>query len=214
MAETTLSIAAALNQLKILNARIERATSPQNGSFVNIKIGAAVVGPPVMTEQDFIAVAQGNWDSATALITNRAKLKAAIVQSNALTQVTIGGERMTVAKAIERKTSIVYEQKLLAILVAQYDSANRTIAQNNERTLQEAHRQAVSFFADKLDKDSQEYGEFVRVYNSRHGSNLLDPLQIATKIQALQKQIEDFESQVDLALTTSNVTTMITVDLA
>ena len=47
------------------------------------------------------------------LISRRNKIKSAIIMSNAKTVVEVAGKQMTVAEAIDKKSSIEYEKELL-----------------------------------------------------------------------------------------------------
>ena len=57
--------------------------------------------------------AKADYQSIEALIKRRNAIKSAIVVSNATTKIEVAGVKMTVAEAIERKTSISYDIQLL-----------------------------------------------------------------------------------------------------
>jgi hypothetical protein len=209
MAVQTISIADALNRVKVLNARIQAA---QAAPFVALSSADRIPGfaSPAAAELAIRAA----YQSVTGLISNYAKLKAAIVQSNAVTQVTLAGQTMTVAAAIERKKSIVFEQTLLQNLTAQFQQTQRTVDSMNTQAAAAAEKQAIAFFGDKADKTGAEYAQFVASYLRTHQSNMIDPIGIEHVIVQLNSNIQDFLAQVDLTLTTSNVGTMIEIDLA
>ena len=96
-----MSIHRALAELKTLDARINSACS---GTFVyaNKKSNAKISGMSIEDAKKFLV---GNYDRAKDLIERRKKIKSAIVESNAKTEVEVAGIKMTVADAIERKSS-------------------------------------------------------------------------------------------------------------
>ena len=100
-----------LNELKLLDSRIHRKI--EEGEFV----GAAKVSVPningKMTKEAFKANAKADYQSIVDLIKRRNAIKAAIIQSNAITVVEVAGKRMTVAEAIDKKSAIEYEKTLL-----------------------------------------------------------------------------------------------------
>ena len=57
------------------------------------------------------------------MIKRRNQIKSAIIASNAVTMVEVAGVRMTVAEAIDKKSSIGYEKELLARLSEQFTDA-------------------------------------------------------------------------------------------
>lgn len=211
---TDMTVAAALNQLKILKDRIDQALLSRD-EYVNTTSSGMVLG---ISQPEYERRVIARWDSLNALVRNRSLIKAAIVESNAKTTVTIGigptAETMTVAAAIERKRTIETDQLLLNLITQQYDRATTAAQRANEGATTDAHRQAVAYFGDKVDKTGKEYTDFIQAYTERYKTVLVDPLKLADKVTQLRDRIENFRANVDLALTTSNVTTPIVVDLA
>ena len=94
----------ALNELKLLDSRIEDATN--NAIFVIAAKKNEKKVNPNLTKEDFEIRSKAFYQSIMDLIERRKKIKAAIVASNAVTKVTVHDEEMTVAEAIERKSTI------------------------------------------------------------------------------------------------------------
>lgn len=209
MAQIEISVADALVRVKTTKARIERDRMAQ---FITISQQGRISGfRDIKAFRDSaLSAAQG----VSALMRNYAALKGAIVQSNAITQVTIGKETMTVAAAIERKTSIEQEQNLLALWTSQLNTAKRQVEQANAQVAAQAEKQAIAFFTNSADKTSAEYTKFVDDYVRLNSAQIIDPLGLEELVKQLGQNIEDFLANVDLALTSSNVRTMVTVDLA
>lgn len=209
MTQQTISVADALNRLKVIKARIAAGIAAPV-----IAVRSANRIPQFNSLAHFETSARAAMQSTTALLRNYTTLKSALVESNAQTRVMIGGVEMTVAAAIERKTSIAQEQALLSNLTTQLMSAKRTADSQNAQVLQQAEKQAISYFDGKPDKQAKEYADFISSYVARNQSDILDPLGLEGIVALMSKGIEDFLANVDLALTTSNVRTEITVDLS
>ncbi|MGI6050090.1 MAG: hypothetical protein ACOYEI_04575, partial [Acetivibrionales bacterium] len=93
-----ISITEALNKLKLYDAKISKAINSHK--YVGAaKKSSNMLG--VQTKEVFNNNAKAGYQSVTDLIKNRNKLKSLIVQSNAITEVTINDKVMTVAEAIE-----------------------------------------------------------------------------------------------------------------
>ena len=121
-----ITITEGLVELKLLDSRIRKAT---------VKDWAIGVYSKDVTQENkkkFEEVTKANYQSIKDLINERAKIKSAIVKSNAKTQVKVGEKKMTVAEAIERKSSIDYEKDLLSEWKTSLAQATNTVEKGNE----------------------------------------------------------------------------------
>ena len=201
-----MTIHAALAELKKLDQRINRAI--RNGRFVGTIKGQKSnekVQNTVETREEFKVTAKAAFDSATDLIKRRNEIKKAITLSNATTKTKVGEKEMTVAEAIEMKTSIEYKKDLKRALDIQYSSAIATIERANEKVESNMDR-----ILESMGKDANK--EFIDNYRATYSYSVVDPISIKEKIEELSKEIEDFESNVDIALSVSNATTFITIE--
>lgn len=196
MATQTLSVLEALNRLSVAKKRVDRV--------LNVP-AAIVVGPAEKDKAEvFKAKANASYQQATALIQNYRNIKSALVISNAKTMVTIGGKTITVAEAIERKTSIDQFQNLLASLKKSYCDSEilyRRELQKMEDNLTAAINTAAG---NAIDVDK---------YRKNQSPAIVGLDKLDEKIQELEAEIDEFLSQVDIVLTTSNAKTQIEVDL-
>ena len=102
-----ISVTRALVELKRLDERIGKAIS--GGLFIARTVGRDTNKKVVGSSDSVAAVEkriQGSFDKVTSLITNREKIKSALVMSNATTHVSIMGRNVTVAEAIELKSTV------------------------------------------------------------------------------------------------------------
>lgn len=193
-----------LVELKLLTKRIGVATS--NLSAITYKSAGKLVSAE-KDEVKYKALAESGLQSVNDLIERRAKIKEAIVHSNATTEVIVGGVSMTVASAIERKDSIEYEKVLLNHLVNQYNNATKSVESLTQQVQREVDEQIKQMGAVSPELVAETRGKLLE----QRKVQLHDPLGLLTKIEALRKDIDEFESGVDTALSISNAITDITV---
>lgn len=193
---TQISITRALTELKTLDKRIQKAID--SGTFVSY---SGQFNAPSPQSKDAVA----NYQSIVDLLERRKRLKSRIVTSNGTTQVVICGKQMTVAEAIETKSSIKHYENLLARLKSQYAEMNRTVESLNDRVRRDLENKT------KLDKEDSKTDivDFSRKYVEMHGVKIYDPLQIKKKIDEIENYVTTFNGEVDFVLTEKNSTTLI-----
>ena len=209
--EKTISVQQGLNEIKLYDKKIQRVI--QRANLVSVEAKGSVVDHNI-TIEDFKKEAQSSFDSIKALIANRNKIKQAIIVSNSVTKVTIGNDTMTVAEAIERKESIFYDKSLLQNIKHDLQKASKRVQAFNSSIDDDAQKVIEKALDGKSAKESKELVESIQAqYDSRKAS-VLEGVKNLDKISIdLEDSISQFESDVDFVLTTSNCTTMITVDL-
>lgn len=211
MADTRkMSITQGLRELKLLDARINRAVV--TGSYIGAtKKSSDSVGN--VKRETFVSNVKANWQSVTDLIENRRLLKEAIVQSNANTKIEIGGKTYSVAQAIERKNSIVYEKALLDTMKQAYNTASNDVSKQNIRVDSQLDQMLEAYIGKDGDKKITEADleVIIKPYREKNEWELIDPLDLLRKIEELGAEIDAFESNVDVALSMSNAVTFIEV---
>lgn len=203
-----ISIHRALTELKMLNHRIEAATNEVSAVLANRKSNSKINGVEM---QEYEKQMQASYDKVVSLIDYRNRIKALVVESNAKTKVIVGKEEMTVAEAIERKQSIQYEKKLLEVMQQQYRSAVNTVAKENDALPAKLETYLVNILGNKEKQSPEEVKLHTETFMKRNEYELIDPMNIKKKIEALSNRIEEFESEVDAVLSESNATTFIEV---
>lgn len=201
-----ISITRALAELKTLDARINQKVSSQ---YVTFEIDNRLNGSK--QRDDFASAAKQSMQSFKDLVERRNKLKREIVLSNARTSVKIGGNSYTVAEAIERKNSIMYEKMMLDSLRAQLRNVNAEI----ERINMKAGASLDSIIEKAVAVDTNKAADVVEQitvsYREKNFAKLFDPIEIEKAITALDESITQFEQDVDFVLSEVNATTKIEV---
>ena len=154
---------------------------------------------------------KSNYQSVLDLIQERQKIKAAIVKANAKTQVDVAGVKMTVAEAIEYKSSIAYEEHLKDALKAGY--ANTVNIVTNQNIVAEEHvKQLIAQIASSDTPDITALQNQIREnYMANNGFEIVDGINIEKAIEELDQKIDDFKKNVDTALALSNAITFIQI---
>lgn len=212
MTQETMTVHKALAELKVIGDRITNAIN--SGIFVrankhsNEKINGVSV-------DEFKKQIQGAWDKVSDLIKRRNAIKRAVVLSNATTKVTVAGIEYTVAEAIEMKNSgMQYKKDLMAFLNKQYVEAIRITEKENGETLQQkAENYVVGLYGSKEGKTNIDEIEKTRKdFILNNTFELVDPIKVKDKIDLLEKEISEFESEIDAALSCSNSLTEIEIN--
>lgn len=203
-----ITITRGLAELKTLNDRIEKSIN--QSVYIGVVTGKKIL-PGFKSNEEFEEKAKSNLQSVQDLIKRRNKIKSEIVKSNACTFVTVAGEKMTVAEAIERKSSISYEQKLLDTLKAKYaDAINRYEAEDYSMITRLDSLLEKNFEKD-IKATPEQYEVVAKPFIENNQPKLIDPLNIKNKIEELEKRIEDFLLNVDFVLSESNTTQKINI---
>lgn len=206
-----MTIHKALCELKILDSRINNAISSARFCLANKHSNEKVNG---VTVEEYQETMKASYNKASDLIRRREAIKRAVVLSNAKTIVKIGGKEYTVAEAIEMNNhGIDLKLQLKNAMKKQYDSAMTTIISKNSVVDDKATEYVVGLFGQKESKTANEEYEKVRKsYIEANTMELIDPVNILEKIEALEVEIADFTTEVDSALSVSNALTEITVE--
>jgi hypothetical protein len=204
MSTTSLSVTQALAELKLLRRRIDNAL--EDATFICLKKKR-----DLLDVARFSADATASYQSYQDLVSRYNKMKAAIVQSNAITRVTIGDQTYTVADAVERKRSIQMEKSFLATLQSQYEEVQEAMKAHQAQEQARVER----LLQVELGKDSKTSVETIQsltdMFLAQNKAEIVDPLHLADKISALHRSIEEFETKVDWTLSESNGRTTITL---
>ena len=204
----TMSIHRALSELKTLKDRIPKAIQEADFIATDRKSAQKING---LSIEDYEKTIQAGFDKAVSLIERRNQLKDAVVQSNAVTEVVVAGETMTVAKAIERKSSIAYEEKLLSMMVAKRRMAINKLSMENDTLPSRLEDYLTAILGNKEHAKKEEVELHTKSFMERNEYVLIDPLKIDKRIEEWEERISSFKAEVDAVLSESNAITKITI---
>lgn len=206
-----ITIHKALCELKLLDARIKKEISGTEFVFANKHSNTKVKGVEIEAYKDEIVSA---FQSINDLINRRNAIKKAVVQSNAVTKVTLCDAEYTVAEAIDmRKYWCEYKNRLMNKIAQDNNRARNDAFSNNENALEmraQAYIQSMYGSTDmkNASKDAQEaYNRFIEAQTY----DVVDPIGAVAVIEKLKAEIEQFTAEVDSALSVSNAITTIEI---
>lgn len=202
-----MTIHRALSELKLIDAKIEKQTNEivPSGVYQKEKLVENYV-----TKEDFEKNAKSRFDSVNDLIGRKIKIKSAIVNANGLTQVTIGDKQMSIADAINFKAVVKFKKKLIETLKARHRTAVATLNKNNELVNANVQRILEATFGKENVKVGKDDVEAVRKpYLEANEFHLFDPLKVDETVEKMEKEVSEFEAEVDAVLSEINAVTII-----
>lgn len=212
MIQEVMTVHKALCELKMLDKRINESIMTAEfcraNKHSNVKIDGGTIA-------EYEAAAVSKYQSTMDMIIRRDAIKRAVVASNAVTEVTIGGNRYTVADAVElRRHGLSYRRTLLQAMTLQLKRVRSTIEQKNGEELTRAADKMVEVYYGRQ-TDVKAITEEMKATREKfiedNTYELLDPIRVENRIRELDKEITAFETEVDSALSVSNAVTEITV---
>lgn len=209
-----ISITRALAELKRLDDRLNRMTTDQS-IFVSVAVGQGdkqkVLGVSD-TVQNVVSQIQSNRDRVNSMIEMRAKIKAAVVASNAATKVKLGAREMTVAEAIELKKSIDVKRNMLATYRRQVIQANALVAKQNAALEAQIETNLATIYGNEKGKvDASMFEAIAKPQREQKEASLIDPIKINDLIKSLEEEISLVETELDFTLSESNAKTDIDI---
>ena len=213
MTNEKMTVHKALAELKTMDDRISKAMR-ETCYVLAVKHSAEKING--VSVADFKAQMKSGYQKVTDLIARRDAMKRAVVLSNATTEVQIGGSKYTVAEAIEMKNhGVEFKRALLSCMTAARNTAHNELARNGGEALeQRAEQYVLSVIAAqpkdaKMSVDSEAMKSLRKTYIENNIYDLLDPLDVNKVMAALDADINEFEAEVDAALSVSNALTVI-----
>ena len=204
----TMTITEALVELKLLDKRIANSDM-QDWCIIQLKQEKKTMAGE--TVEEYEQETKARFQSVKDLITERANIKKAIVKSNADTVVEVGDLKMTVAEAIEYKTSIEYEKRLLQSLRRSKAAAEKGKISHEARLDREVSNVIGKLAESGKDNLSEEQKNFTESYRQMNEAVIIDPIDIDKQISELETKIDSFEQNIDVTLSVSNATTFIEI---
>ena len=169
-----------------------------------------------MTVSNFKDKMRSGYQKVTDLIARRDAMKRAVVLSNATTKVKIGDNEYTVAEAIEMKNhGMEFKSDLLRQMNLAYTTAQNELIRNGGEVLEKkAEQYVLAVIAaqpkdSKMSVDSDAMKTLRQTYIDNNTYDLVDPMDIAKVMEKLDAEINEFNAEVDAALSCSNALTVI-----
>ena len=207
-----MTITEGLVELKLYDSKINKAIVEAN--FISAKkkkdkrIGR-------LSQEEFEKRASESYQSIIQMMANRNAIKRAIVLSNATTEVEIAGDKMTVAEAIEKRNLNVSMTNLLKKMYGQLLDVDAIISTENRKLDDQIEKLLISYYGkDAAKKVSKEdYDNIANPYREANECIVVDPLNLQKIYDELDQKNQAFMSSVDTALSVSNATTFIEVEV-
>lgn len=213
MTKETMTIHKALCELKTLDSRILSAIEANPFVFANkhsnTKVGGVDIG-------EYCKEIESRYQKIKDLMARRDAIKRAVVLSNAMTTVTIGGREYTVAEAIEIKNhSIPLRQRLLRSMTDNMQTSRRAAERANGEFLESRADDYVrSMYGNSTDMKnmSEEIKKSREDFIKQQTMEIVDPLHITEESKALEESINEFLVNIDSALSVSNALTSVEIE--
>ncbi len=203
----------ALAELKLLDSKIEKGIDTLQPTAL-IQNGKLTTGN--VTKEEFEKNAKGKLQSVTDLIRRKTIIKSAIVTANEKTTFTVAGLKTTIAQAIVRKSIIEFEKQLKTSVSQKQQHSLAEMNRTNENVKVTALNNAQIMLGRQGDANFKPTDDDVQAimepFIKRNELTLLDPLKATEFTETIGNAIEDFEMEVDAALSEVNATTFIEIE--
>ena len=211
MIHEKMTVHKALAELKTLDDRINTAIGESVFVRANRHNNTKIFGKTI---EEFKADSAASLMSATALINRRNAMKRAVVLSNAVTKVEIGGVEYTVAEAIEMNNHGMENLvDLRDCLREQYSSVKRMVeSENGDKLVKACENYIQATFGTKEKINNPDIEMAQKVYMTNNTYDIVTGLDIEKAIKELTDRIDTFKAEVDSALSVSNALTVIEFD--
>lgn len=210
----TMTIHKALIELKLCKAKLQKILLTECFTGVITEREKETRAAELNALKDSILASA---QSANDIIKRCAAIKAAIIKSNAESNITIldGKVTMTVASAIDfRNTVIPMWKEILNTFTTSYrksmdkiEATNSQLELRADTVIQQLSNTSMSSTSE-LPTQLIEYRKEMIAQNEAH---LVDPLNIAQKMNEINEMILSMDAEIDAALSVSNAITEITV---
>lgn len=203
----------ALAELKTIDARIHRAIT--EGTYVMaVKHSAEKING--VTIDKFKENMKINYQKVTDLIARRNAMKRAVVLSNANTKIRVGENEYTVAEAIDMKNhGMEFNDRLRSVIAMQNVNAQNELNRNSGETIEKRAEQYVLSVIgaqpkdSKMSVDNEAMKALRKTYIENNTYDLIDPINVTKVMEELEAEINEFNTEIDAALSVSNALTVI-----
>ena len=211
MIHEKMTVHKALAELKTLDDRINSEITGSVFVRANRHNNMKIFGKTI---PDFMADTESSYQSVKALINRRNAMKRAVVLSNAITKVNIGGVEYTVAEAIEMNNHGMENLvELRNCLREQYSSVKRMVeSENGDKLVKACENYIQATFGTKEKINNPDIETAQKVYMANNTYDIVTGFDIEKIIKELTDRIDAFKAEIDSALSVSNALTVIEFD--
>lgn len=210
----TISVQKGLNELKLYGSKIDKAIEDLLVANIAQKNKLVTTVKGITDPVEFADKGQALYDSVLAMIKNRQAIKSAIILSNAVTEVVIDGNKMTVAEAIELKDSISFQQALVRKLRVDFLGANVKVDRKNEALKEQTKKTIEQIMGKDKENPTPELLASIEAQEEKDKFFIVEGVKnLSETIDLSSDRIANFLSEVDFVLTESNVKTDITFEV-
>jgi len=209
MTKEKMTLHRALSELKLIDSKIEKSINTIEPSGVAQK-GKLVNN--VYDQKEFEKNAKAKYNSTIDLIKRKNKIKSAVVLANSKTKVEISGKSMTIAEAINYKSTVDFKKTLLNRLRSFHNGSKASLNKANDQV----NTNALELAKAALQKDNVKIndGDAVAItepYIEKNEFHLVDPLNIEDLTEEMDDEISEFETNIDAVLSEINAITIIEI---
>lgn len=216
MTKESLTIHRALAELKVIDSRIDKAINSGVYVCANKHSNEKIQG---VTVNDYKERMKASYQKVTDLIARRNAIKRAVVLSNATTKVKISDKEVTVAEAIELKNhGMEFKSRFVNTMNIQNNLANSEINKNSGEAIEKKAEQYVLAVIQaqpkdsKMAVDSDAMQAMRKDYIKNNTYDLIDPLNVTKLIEQMSAEVDEFNTEIDAALSVSNAITVIEIE--
>jgi len=201
-----------LAELKLIDSKIEKQILQFEGLGIKQKDKPVKTNTVVLSQDDFENKVKSSYDSIMSLIKRKSEIKAAIVAINTETLVKINNMEMSIADAITHKSNISLIKQFIAKMKSNHSQVigalnnNQNVTDTNLQKLLEA-----SFGKDNTKVSKEDVDNISKPFLDNNTWTLVDPLKLSEKIEKLDKEVSNFEMEVDAVLSEINAVTFIEI---
>ena len=202
--------------VKKINEKIDKAR------FVDaIKNNEDKVMEDRVSQEEFAKSAESAYQQIMDLINRFQKIDAAIIESNAKTIVETSYGKLTVAGAISLRNRLRgvgsyndeanFEKKLRYKMQNELSQKLNLTDSKNKQLQETAENMRLSILGKETKTKDDEPLEVVEVYVKENTTEIVDPLNVKTKISELKEKRNTLLSELDTQIKVSNATTLIEI---
>jgi len=199
-----ISVTQALSELKLLRKRLETVVSGVR--FITVK-----KANDLLDAAKFATDATAAHQSFRDLLNRYNSIKSAIVQSNAVTTVSIAGADYTIAEAVERKRTIEFERDLLSNFQRQFTEVKEQMDTHQRNEQARVERLLTTELAKDAKTNVDVIQQLTTTFLAQNKATIVDPLNLSDLIRTMTEELDNFATQVDYILSESNGRTMLKV---